>query len=59
MNFVRFLYDLMVCLTVNYSSLPDVMKKRFSEESFVNARIFFSDIVNSNSDFNIKFKRYE
>ena len=59
MNFVRFLYDLMVYLTVNYSSLPDVLKKRFSEESFVNARIFLSDFVNRNSDFNIKFKRYE
>lgn len=59
MNFIRFLYDLMVYLTVNYSSLPDQLKKRFSEESFVNARIFLSDFVNCNSDFNIKFKRYE
>lgn len=59
MNFVKFLYDLMVYCTVNYSDLPDVMKKRFSEASFVNARMFLSDFVNSNSDFNISFKRYE
>ena len=49
----------MVYLTVNYSLLPEQLKKRFSEESFVNARIFLSDFVNCNSDFNIKFKRYE
>lgn len=59
MNFVKFLYDLMVFLTVNYSSLPDVLKKRFPEESFVNARLFLSDFVNRDSDFNIHFKRYE
>lgn len=41
MNFVKFLYDLIVYLTVNYSKLPDELKQRFSEESFVSARLFF------------------
>lgn len=59
MNFIRFLYDLMVYMTVNYSTLPDVLKKRFPEQSFVNARIFLSDFVNCDSDFNIQYKRYE
>ena len=59
MNFFKFLYDVFVWITSNYASMPDGFKSRFSEESCINGRLYLSDYVQSDSDFNIEFKEYE
>lgn len=59
MNFLKFLYDLLVYLTCNWSSLPDGFRIKFPEKDLINARLFLSDIVTSDSEFNENFKDYE
>lgn len=59
MNFFKFLYDVFVWLTNNYFSMPDSFKKSFPESRCVDARIFLSDVVQSDSDLNSNFTDYE
>lgn len=59
MNFVKFLYDVFVYVTNNYSQLPDSFRSSFPEENCINARLFLSDFAQSNSDINQEFKNYE
>ena len=50
-----FLYDLLVYLTNNYSSMPDAFKNRFSETFLVRARLQVGTIVEHSKD----WKDYE
>lgn len=59
MNLFKFLYDLLVWLTNNYSSMPDSFKKSFPEERFVDARLYLSSFALSDSELNEIFKDYE
>lgn len=59
MNVFKFLYDLIVWITNNYSQLPDGFKKSFPEERCVNARLWLSSIAQSDSELNNDFKDYE
>ena len=59
MNLIKFLYDLLVWLTNNYSQLPDSFKKSFPEPRCVDARLFLSSIAQSDSELNEIFKDYE
>lgn len=59
MNFFKFLYDVFVWITNNYSQLPDSFKKSFPESICVEGRIFLSNLVQSDSDLNEIFKDYE
>lgn len=40
------LYDLIVYVTNNYSSMPDGFKRAFPEKDCVKMRLFVSNIVN-------------
>lgn len=59
MNVFKFLYHVFVWITSHYSEMPTEFKKVFKEEECVNARLFLSDIVQSDSDINKDFKSYE
>lgn len=59
MNFFKFLYDLIVFITIHYSQMPDAFKERFSEASCVSGRLYLSSVVQPDSDFNNEFKDYE
>lgn len=59
MNFFKFLYDVFVWITSNYSSLPDSFKKSFPEHCCVDARLFLSSFSQADSDINESFKDYE
>lgn len=48
---IKYLYDLVVYLTTNYSLLPDSFRARFSEKDLVNLRIGISDLFNASKDF--------
>lgn len=59
MNFFKFLYDVFVWLTNNYSKMPDDFKSSFPEEACVKGRLTLSDIAQADSDFNKDFVDYE
>lgn len=59
MNFFKYLYDVFVWITNNYSKMPDSFRKSFPEHSCINARCFLSNLVQSDSDFNNDFADYE
>lgn len=59
MNLFKFLYDVFVFITNNYSQLPDGFKKSFPEEKCVNARLFLSGIAVADSELNEDFEDYE
>ena len=59
MNQFNFLYDLLVWLTNNYSSMPDSFQKSFPEERCVDARLNLSLLAHSDSELNEIFKDYE
>lgn len=59
MNFAKFLYDLLVYLTNNYSQMPEEFRKRFPEGKCVSARLYVSSVVNDDSELNEDFKDYE
>lgn len=59
MNFFKFLYDVFVWITSHYSSLPPAFRNSFKESECVSARLFLSDLVQSDSDINKDFKDYE
>lgn len=48
----NYLYDLIVYVTNNYSSMPDEFRKKFPEALCVNLRLLISDIA-------IIFENYE
>lgn len=41
----QLIYDVLVYLTNNYSSLPDAFKKRFQEEYLIRARLQIGSFV--------------
>lgn len=51
----RFLFDVLVYLTNNYSMMPESFRSRFQEKDLVNARLGVDDIVTCDKD----FKDYE
>ena len=59
MNFFKFLYDVFVWLTNNYSQLPDGFRKSFPEKSCLSARLFLSSITQGDSYLNDDFAAYE
>ena len=59
MNLIKFLYDLLVWLTNNYSQMPDSFKKSFPEARCVEARLYLSSFAQSDSELNEIFKDYE
>ena len=59
MNFFKFLYDVFVWITSNYSQMPDSFKKSFSEPSCIRGRLFLSNFIQDDSDLNETFKAYE
>lgn len=59
MNFFKFLYDVFVWITTHYSEMPDSFRKSFPECRCVDARLFLSDIAQSDSDLNQNFNDYE
>lgn len=59
MNLIKFIYDLFVWLTCNYSQLPSDFKEKFPEVNLVLARLSFSEFVQDDSNFNQEFKDYE
>lgn len=59
MNYLKFLYDLMVYLTSNYSEMPQSFKSRFPEKDCVNSRLILSDITDLENPINKEFKDYE
>ena len=48
----KLLYDLLIYVTENYSSMPDGFKKRFSEAFLIRARLQVGTINNYNEDWN-------
>lgn len=59
MNFFKFLYDVFVWITNNYSQMPDSFKKSFPESFCVEGRLFFSNFAQADSDLNETFRNYE
>lgn len=59
MKFFKFLYDVFVWITNNYSHMPDTFKKSFPEHSCVEGRLFLSNFVQVDSDLNQTFRDYE
>ena len=59
MNFFKFLYDVFVWITNNYSQMPDSFRKSFPEQICVEGRLFLSNFALSDSDLNETFKDYE
>lgn len=59
MNFFKFLYDVFVWVTQNYSKMPVGFRKSFPEARCVDARLFLSEVAQSASDLNENFKDYE
>lgn len=47
---IKFLYDLLVYLTTNYSVMPDSFKKSFPEERCVNARQILFDVYDGETN---------
>lgn len=59
MNCFKFLYDVFVWITSNYSEMPESFRNKFPEDDCLNGRLFLSDVTQADSDFNINFKKYE
>lgn len=59
MYFFKFLYDVFVWISNNYSDMPSSFKKRFSEESCVNGRLYLSEFIHNDSSINEVFASYE
>ena len=59
MNFIKFLYDVFVWITCNYSLMPDEFKEKFPEQTCVNARCAVHEIFSTDSEFNSDFVDYE
>ena len=47
----KFIYDLLVFLTCNYSAMPENFKKKFPEEYLIKSRLNFGSIINFENDF--------
>lgn len=59
MNFIKFVRDLMIWLSENYSSMPKEFQSKFSETDFVNARSILYDVCDGDSEINQDFVYYE
>ena len=59
MNLIKFLRDVIIWLSNNYSQLPSDFKERFPEEDFVNARTYLYDVCEIDSEVNQDFADYE
>lgn len=59
MNFIKFLYDVFVWITSNYSMMPVEFKEKFSETDCVNARCAVHEIIDTDSELNSDFVDYE
>lgn len=59
MNYFKFLYDVFVWITNNYSKMPLEFRNRFPETDCISARTNLSEVVISDSLLNIDFANYE
>ena len=59
MNFIKFLRDLMIWLSKNYSMMPMEFKSKFCETDIVNARVYLYDACDPDSELNQDFDDYE
>jgi hypothetical protein len=59
MNLIKFVYDVFVYLTCNYSHLSKEFIEKFPYCDLVKVRLFLSDLVQEDSDLNENFKKYE
>ena len=59
MNFIKFVRDLMIWLSENYSSMPKDFQSKFSEKDFINARCVLYDVCDDDSEINQDFVDYE
>ena len=55
MNLFKFLYDVFVWITNNYSQMPDSFRKFFPEQTCVEGRLFLSNLAQADSDINQTF----
>ena len=53
MNFIKFLYDVFVWITCNYSEMPDEFKSKFPEETCINARCAVHEIFDTHNPQNL------
>ena len=59
MNLIKFVRDLMIWLSENYSQMPKEFQSKFSETDFVNARCYLYDVCDYDSELNQDFVDYE
>lgn len=59
MNFFKFLYDVFIWITNNYSSMPAEFRSKFPEKDFVNGRLYLYDFTSLDSEINVDFECYE
>lgn len=59
MNFIKFLYDVFVWITSNYSQMPVEFKAKFPETDCINARCAVNEIFDTDSELNQDFVDYE
>ena len=59
MNLIKFIRDLCIWLSENYSSMPNEFKQKFPETDFVNARSYLYDVCEFDSEVNQDFVDYE
>ena len=59
MNFIKFVRDLMIWLSENYSQMPKEFQSKFPETDFVNARSVLYDVCDYDSEINQDFVVYE
>lgn len=59
MNLIKFLRDVVIWISNNYSSMPVDFQRTFPEEAFVNARTYLYDVCDYDSEVNADFSDYE
>lgn len=59
MNLIKFLRDVVIWISNNYSSMPVDFQRIFPESTFVNARSYLYDVCDYDSELNQDFSDYE
>lgn len=59
MNLIKFLRDVVIWISNNYSSMPLDFKRTFPEKTFVDARVYLYDVCDYDSEVNQDFVDYE
>ena len=59
MNLIKFLRDVVIWISNNYSSMPVDFQRTFPEKTFVDARTYLYDVCDYDSEVNQDFVAYE